>query len=194
MAPKTAPTKVPAFQKSIQIQFINLEVRRHSYYCYFNPASFISKFHAQPSLFLLLEALVVHLADVILADLDPSVLLHVVEVHDTTGHSVTVRGVHDCLAAQIVRLFNRHLVLVAWKSGSETLKQINHYSILQLRNDWSRTGIHDSVSVGGSRSNTEHVVCGTLTVAVDVVEAGSTLVPSTHHCTHGQSHSCKKTL
>lgn len=43
------------------------------------------------------------LGDILLGDLDPSGALHVIDAHHATGHGITMRGVIDGAASQLVR-------------------------------------------------------------------------------------------
>ena len=78
-------------------------------------------------------------------------------IHISTAESISVGGMVDGSSTKLQRFLNRQIVAVS--------------------------GVHHSISVSGTGTDSKHVSIQTLTVAVDVIQAWSTFIPPAYHCT-----------
>jgi len=111
-------------------------------------------------------------------------------IDGTTRVRVTVRGVVNGAAAQLARLLDRKIVAVslyAYRKASQvSLKDEQHHHKERAAAAATAAvpyGIENTVGVGRARADREAVVLETLAVAIDVVEVGARVIPTSNHCT-----------
>lgn len=120
-------------------------------------------------------------------------------IDGTTRVRVAVRGVVNGAAAQLARLLDRKIVAVslyAYRKASQVSpkdEQHHHKERAAAAAAAVPYGIENTVGVGRARADREAVVLETLAVAIDVVEVGARVIPTSNHCalrTHQGMRAC----
>mmetsp|Transcript_5361 Transcript_5361/g.8463 ORF Transcript_5361/g.8463 Transcript_5361/m.8463 type:complete len:261 (-) Transcript_5361:224-1006(-) len=109
----------------------------------------------------LFSKFIMHIVDVDRMNLDKTICSHVIQIVNTTGGSITMRGMVDGSFAQVNRLFHRHI-----------------FSVVSVQN---------TIGIGGSTAHRKHLSLQSSTIVVHIVQLRALLVPAGNHGAHGEA-------